>query len=114
MKNIMTLFFSITVMAITTQAVANTTTHIEGHSPVGPFKGSLRGQAATIEQLIINKAKEICANDSRFYYSNLKTSTISGGGVIDFSGESDSQNSLDSLVSLGQPHSSFSVDISCQ
>lgn len=89
MKNMMTLFLSITVMAITTQAVANTTTtHFEGHCP-RPFKGSLRGQAATIEQLIVNKAKEICLNDSRFYYSNLKISTISGGGVIDFSGEAD-------------------------
>lgn len=88
-------------------------THIEGITPVGSFVGTLEGSALNIESIILKKVKEACKENSQhFFISDLKVSIVSNGGMIDY--EAQDNNSSRPVLSLGQPHASFSADVFCR
>ncbi|HEY8272196.1 MAG TPA: hypothetical protein VIG33_15000 [Pseudobdellovibrionaceae bacterium] len=112
MKNL--IFLSLmTIVSATNAQAATQSIYVEGHSPVGSFISSLRGQSATIEGLLIQKAKEICASDSSFSISNLQVSISSRGGRLNLNGERDTLDHQNLALSLGQPHSTYSAYIHC-
>lgn len=112
MKKYFKLALLISVLSVQAQAV--TQFHLEGRTPVGPYLASLREVSATIEHIILAKAREVCKNDDRFMFSDLKIITKSSGGTIDFNNNLDSNDTLNSSIAMGQPHSEFSVDVRCK
>jgi hypothetical protein len=105
---------ALVISGLSVQAQALTQHHLQGRTPVGPYLASLREQSATIEKIILAKAQEVCKDDDRFMFSDLKIITRSSGGTIDLNHNQDSNDTLNSAIAMGQPHTEFSVDVRCK